>query len=337
MDEGACVFGAGVLLKHRNALAKEIEDVQEGSADTDPVHDARVASRRLRATIPLFADCLPSKKTKKWLKRLKKVTRALGDARDTDVQLAWLRKVYGRLPDPQCKPGVSRLMLRLRQKRETLQAPLSKAMQKLSESGVLDQMEAEFTPLAGQAENVYMYTPALYQHSFQNISGRLDTFLSYEEIIYQPDKVAELHQMRIAAKWLRYTMETFAPLYAEQLKPYLEAVRAVQDLLGEIHDSDVWQAFLPQFLEEERQRTIEYFGRERPFRRFIAGIQYLEQDRQLERSKLYQKFLTSWQGWQAEDLWSNLRRTIQVPFLQPHEIYPPLAAQPVDQTPPQPE
>ncbi len=337
MDEGACVFGAGVLLKHHTALAKEIEDVREGSEDTDPVHDARVASRRLRATIPLFAGCLPAKKAKKWLERIKKVTRALGDARDTDVQIEWLRKVYGRLPDPQCKPGVSRLMLRLRQKREKLQSPLSKAMRKLAESGVLDEMEERLTPLADQAEKAYIYTPALYQHSFQNISGRLDTFLSYEEIIYQPDKVAELHQMRIAAKWLRYTTETFAPLYANQLKPYLEVVRTVQDLLGEIHDSDVWQTFLPQFLEEERQRTVEYFGRERPFQRFVAGIQYLEQDRQLERSKLYQKFLNSWQYWQAENLWGNLRRTIQVPFFQPHEIYPPLAAQPTDQAPPQTE
>lgn len=337
MNEGACVFGAGVLLKHRGALAKEIGDVREGRQDTDPVHDARVASRRLRATIPLFEDCLPSKKTKKWLKRIKKVTSALGDARDTDVQLEWLKKVYSRLSDPQCKPGVSRLMLRLRQKREKLQGPLSVAMRNLAESGVLDEMEEELTPLASQAENVYIYTPALYRHSFQNISTRLEALHSYEEIIYQPDKVAELHQMRIAAKWLRYTMETFAPLYANQLKPYLEAVRNVQDLLGEIHDSDVWQAFLPQFLEEERRRTLEYFGRERPFQRFVAGIQYLEQDRRQERSKLYQKFLTGWQGWQAAELWSNLRRTIQVPFFQPHEIYPPLAAEPADHTPAQPE
>src|SRR5512146_441797 len=124
MDKGACVFGAGVLLKHRDALAKEIEDVREGSADTDPVHDARVASRRLRATIPLFEGCLPSKKVKKWLKRIKEVTRALGDARDTDVQLEWLEKYARKLPEKQYEPGVNRLILRLSQKREKLQAPL---------------------------------------------------------------------------------------------------------------------------------------------------------------------------------------------------------------------
>src|SRR6266508_2259029 len=123
LDEGACVYGAGVLLKHHHSLKKEIESVRQEGQGIDPVHDARVASRRLRATIPLFHDCLPTKMEKKWLKRIRKVTRALGDARDTDVQLEWLEKIYKKLSDPKAKPGVSRLMLRLRQKRAKLQPP----------------------------------------------------------------------------------------------------------------------------------------------------------------------------------------------------------------------
>jgi len=333
LDEGACVFGAGVLLKHRDALDKEIEAVHDGSQDTDPIHDARVASRRLRATIPLFKDCMPSKKAKKWLKRIQKVTRALGEARDTDVQLEWLGKTYLLLPERKYRPGVSRLMLRLRQKREKLQKPLAQTMEKLTSSGILDAMAAELQPVADRAQAVYIFTPALYQHSFQAISGRLETLLAYDEIVYQPEKVTELHQMRIAAKWLRYTTETFAPLYAEQLKPYLQAVRAVQDILGEIHDCDMWQAFLTQFLEEERQRTLEYFGHETYFKRVVAGIQYLERERLKERGEFYQKFVSEWQTWQAEGLWSDLRRTIQVPFLQPGDIYPPLNLQSSDQTP----
>jgi CHAD domain-containing protein len=328
LDQGACIFGAGVLLKHRQALSAEIEIIRAGGEGTDPVHDARVASRRLRATLPLFEACLPPKPSKKWLAQIKNVTSTLGEARDTDVQIEWLEKTFKQLSDQRFKPGVNRLVMRLRQKRAKLQAPVTLAMEKLIQSAILDSMSDYLTPIAAQAEAVYLYTPALYQHSFRSISQRLETLLSYDEIVLQPEKVTELHQMRIAAKWLRYTAETFAPLYADQLKPYLQAVRTAQDLLGEIHDCDVWQSFLPQFLEEERQRTLDYFGREWPFRRLVPGIQYLEQERNKDRGKLYQKFVCEWQDWQSKDLWAGLRRTIQVPFLQPGDIYPPLASRP---------
>lgn len=330
LDEGACVYGAGVLLKHLGALESEITGVRDGVQDIDPVHDARVASRRLRAAIPLFEECLPPKKSKKWLGSIRKVTGALGDARDTDVQIEWLGKFQKNLPEQSLQPGINRLMLRLRQKREKLQAPLTAAMNQLTASSLLAVMAAELRPLADRAEEIYIYTPALYQHSFQTISARLETLLSYDAIVNQPDKVTELHQMRIAAKWLRYTVETFAPLYADQLKSYLQVVRTIQDLLGEIHDCDVWQLFLPAFLEEERLRIHEYFGHERPFRRLLAGIQYLEQDRLQERGRLYAQFVTRWHAWQSEDLWNNLRRAIQVPFLQPGQVYPPLATRPPD-------
>src|SRR5512141_1839971 len=84
-DEAFCVFGACVLEKHLQALSEEVEGVRAGMEDIEFVHRARVASRRLRATLPLFAGCLPRKKTKKWLSQIRAVTRALGAARDTDV------------------------------------------------------------------------------------------------------------------------------------------------------------------------------------------------------------------------------------------------------------
>jgi hypothetical protein len=86
----------------------------------------------------------------------------------------------------------------------------------------------------------------------------------------------------------------------------------------------VWQTFLPQFIEEERQRSIEYFGRETPFKRLVAGLHYLEQERLRDRGELYLDFVKKWQSWQAENLWDSLRRSIQIPFLQPSKIYPPL-------------
>jgi CHAD domain-containing protein len=325
LDEGACAFGAGVLLKHVQALREEVAGVHAGEADIEFIHRARVASRRLRAALPLFQECLPEKKTAAWMQRIRKVTRALGLARDTDVQIDRLEKFSKKLDDVRCRPGVNRLILRLCQQRRGLDGPVKRAMAGLIESGTIEEMIERFADLAGRAASVYIYTPALYQHSFQSIHKRLEEFLAYDQIVSQPEKVSELHEMRIHAKWLRYTLENFGPLYSNELKPYLQAVRKIQENLGDIHDCDVWGQFLPQFMAEERQRGFDYYGHARTFSRLVPGLLRFQQDRQEARAELYQSFVSDWEAWQEERIWDALRGTIQVPFPQPGEVYPPLA------------
>jgi CHAD domain-containing protein len=81
-----------------------------------------VASRRLRAALPLFQTCLPEKKYASWSNKSVLVTQALGEARDTDVQLEALENFYRALPEARYRSGINRLMLRLRQKRQKLNA-----------------------------------------------------------------------------------------------------------------------------------------------------------------------------------------------------------------------
>lgn len=324
-DKATCIFGAGVLLKHLEALEKETQGIQDEQDDIEFIHRARVASRRLRAAIPLFDGCFPEKKTSRWLKRMKKVTGSLGEARDTDVQLERLGSFYKKLPDKAYRAGVARLMLRLHQQREKMQKPVVKAMENLADSGIIEKMRAQLESILPAEADAAVYSPGLYQHSYQSIERRLDEFLAYDEIVNQPEKIEELHQMRIAAKWLRYTMENFAPLYANQLKPYLANVRNSQDLLGDIHDCDVWATFLPEFIQDERAKTMEYFGTESPMEALIPGILFFEYDRREARSALYYEFTRAWKDWQEEGTWLELRRTIQVPFMDVERFYPPLA------------
>ena len=315
-SESICVYGAGVLVRHIDALAKEVEGVRSGSEDIEYIHKARVASRRLRSALPLFQSCLPRKKQKSWLKEIKAVTRALGAARDADVQIDRLAKLAADLPDKRCKPGLDRLMLRLRQTRASLQPGVDEAMQLLLHDLTLDEMRAHLQPLAERQSRVYLYTPALYQHAFGAISTCLDDFLSYESIIDQPEKIAELHAMRISAKWLRYSMENLAALYSNGLKDELQVIRKVQETLGSIHDHDVWIEFLPRFLQEERERTLSYYGNLRMFHRLVAGIEYFLQDCTETRARYYREFLGDWQRWKDKAIWQNLREQIQSPFFK---------------------
>ena len=84
------------------------------------------------------------------------------------------------------------------------------------------------------------------------ISQRLDEMLAFEPYLANPDNVYELHEMRIAAKRLRYTMEIFQDVYTlytnvgPEFGKALKAVKALQEHLGVLHDADV---LVPQLLE----------------------------------------------------------------------------------------
>lgn len=311
-DEGYCVYGAGNLIRQVQAFNQEIEGVRLAK-DIEFLHRMRVASRRLRTALAVFDACLPPKRLARWTKYLRQITQALGAARDTDVQIALLEQFYRDLPDPTYQPGVRRLLLRLRQRREKLQKKVLLDLDALETGGVLAEMQQRLEPIAARQEQTYLYTPFTYQSGFETIAAEIEKFLSYEEYIQQPERIEELHAMRIAAKHLRYTMEVFAPIYPDQLKPAMTAIRRVQEALGNIHDCDVWTISLPQFLEAETRRTQKYFGHTRQMKRVEPGVNFFLQDRQETREKTYQDFVAYWAKLKAQNTWQNLYRSLQIP------------------------
>ncbi len=321
MEESVCVFGSGALLRGARAMQEETTGVRQGG-DIEYVHRMRVASRRLRTALALFGGCLPAKKLVKWEKEVRSITRALGAARDTDVQLALLQAMMRAAPLPEQRPGLRRLALRLWQKRERMQKKVVKALNALESAQTLAQIRAAAEPLAARQGEVYIYTPGLYHLGYQSISAALDAFLAFESIIWQPEKVQELHAMRIAAKHLRYSLESFAALYPDELKPFIGVMRKAQELLGDIHDSDVWTTYLPQFREEETARIYKFYGTRAPAKRLEPGLAYFAENRARFREETYAKFLESWIEWQNDSVWDALRKTINLPFFHVERVTP---------------
>ena len=73
--------------------ARELWEHSEGvldTADIERVHDMRVATRRLRAVLEIFAACFPEKRHRTVLREVKALADALGARRDPDVQLELL-------------------------------------------------------------------------------------------------------------------------------------------------------------------------------------------------------------------------------------------------------
>ena len=308
-----CLFGARYMRTQVEVLQGEIQGALVGE-DIEHVHQMRVASRRMRNGLTLFQDCLAKKTAKAWRDEIRKITKALGNARDLDIQINLLNRCYAQGLEDRIKPGYNRLLLRLKQQRTLAQDKVNRTLGSLQEGEILDRMEKQLKAVTAGSEHVYLYTPSLYQQAFKAISSNLEEFLSYEGYIHDPENIEELHAMRIAGKHLRYTMEIFAPIYGNTLDPHIHAMKGVQDLLGEIHDNDVWIAWLPNFIEKEQARIEDYFGNKGPLKRLTPGFNHFMEDRQRVRDQEYHAFISTWENLQYENAWSVLTEIIKAPI-----------------------
>lgn len=96
--------------------AAEVFEHPEGVLDIDdiePLHDMRVATRRLRAALEVFAPCFPAKRHRKALKRVKRLADVLGERRDRDVAIEFLTGFADEAPETD-RAAIVALIERLR-------------------------------------------------------------------------------------------------------------------------------------------------------------------------------------------------------------------------------
>ena len=317
-DAEFCLHGAQTLMKYLHAMMGMLDGVRQNE-DIECLHRMRVASRRLRSLLPLFIDCLPPKQSARWRKQLRRVTRALGQARDVDVQIVCLQEALDDCSDDRQRPGLERLLLRFRQQRQAVQAPLVSTLERLASRRHISRMETALRYLLATSQ---LYAnpesgPAghTYHRSRSAILRRLQAVLAAAATIRGPQSSAELHATRITIKRLRYTLQAFAPLYPDTLNDAIHTTRRLQDVLGNLHDCDVWVDTLPQFLEAEKARTLAYFGDTEHFEALVPGVMALRDQRQQRRVNCYEEFEALWQRTRDKDVWGRLRRALDAPLL----------------------
>jgi hypothetical protein len=89
------------------------------------------------------------------------------------------------------------------------------------------------------------------------IAVRLDELYSFMPKAADPTRTVALHDMRIAAKRLRYLLELFAPQFGPYAAKAGKKVKDLQDLLGEIHDCDVTLPRVEALIEELREHDVQ--------------------------------------------------------------------------------
>jgi CHAD domain-containing protein len=296
------------ILANTQNLLQTLERIQTRH-EIEDIHDLRVASRRIRIALSVFNNFFPKRKVKTWEETIRSITRKFGKTRDLDVQIEFLESLLATVPDRQLRVGILRVHLRLVQKRKKKDRTVGKRSDDLLKNENILAMQGTMQGIV-QTNTEDGYSPDLFQLAFHTINTALDQFLYYEVFIHHPENIHELHLMRIAAKRLRYTLEVFLPIYQGKLEEFLNIMKIVQQKLGLIHDCDMWIVFIPIFMESEKQRIVRYSGRSSALKRLIPGFNFIEQNRQTERDRIYKDFIQDWQKWRTEETWLRLRELI---------------------------
>ena len=226
---------AHVVSQLASVIVHHAPGAREGLA-TEPVHQMRVALRRLRSALSLFRRVADSPELERAKRDLGGLARALGPARDWDVFLAGTGRDVGKLlPD---EAAVARLNAAARRRRRAAYAELAR---------VLDAPEFQFMLL----DLVQLAVARPWQRDTTQDRPRLVAFARHaldrklKRVLEAGDDLAplpteELHALRIRCKRLRYAAEFFAPLAAgKQSRRFLRRLAAVQERLGQLNDGSV--------------------------------------------------------------------------------------------------
>jgi CHAD domain-containing protein len=220
------------LIRQRlTALGRALPAATKG--DVISLHQARVATRRLRAALPLVAS---GRKTEKLARSFRKLTQALGPVRELDVALLILDEFEDSADVP--RPAVQRLRAAIGDERRQLHAEL----QRLLEGFDLGKLRKRAVSAARRQEGKTpkrVRDPKRAAKARDRVRQRAEQLaLSIENAagLYLPDR---LHVVRIAVKKLRYTLELEQSFTASRATARLRTLKNAQDLLGRMHDLEV--------------------------------------------------------------------------------------------------
>ena len=204
--------------------AEELFEHAEGvldTADIERVHDMRVATRRLRAVLEIFAPCFPKKRHRAVLRDVKALADALGERRDPDVHIAALERFAAAVPEAD-RPGVAELVGArcarpggrqhgARRRARALREPASTCAAALR---ALATRPPSAACMKARARSRASTPPARWPTtpSASCACGSTSCARSCPRAL-DPAEVAALHDMRIAAKRLRYILELTAPCF----------------------------------------------------------------------------------------------------------------------------
>jgi CHAD domain-containing protein len=244
-------LGLVLLRRHFRRLMLAERAIRDDQ-DPEGIHEMRVATRRMRVILQVMEGVAPAQSIRLYRRGLRRIARAAGAVRDTDVFIANIRAAADALPVEDAA-GLGPLV-------ESLQADRALAYEQLLDrldsaayatfkrdfasfiTGHHDKWHSHVRVRDMAGSTVWAYYEALRSH------------VPEESIVTLADNADELHEMRIAGKRLRYLLEMFEDVFGERVQTVIEPLMAFQDHLGTINDTSVAAAYVSSLAVEESAR-----------------------------------------------------------------------------------
>jgi hypothetical protein len=161
------------------------------------------------------------------------------------------------------------------------------------------------------------------------IDVRLNEMLSFGAYVGDPARIEEIHNLRIAAKRLRYTLEMFRFAYPKELNDLIAEVKEIQEHIGNMRDADVMIERVNQILDREVHERSERLNeiatattrgtvaqRHQRIRSAVAAPKAVRDEVALytliahragDRDDAYDQFVLAWERFEATDFPTRLR------------------------------
>jgi len=247
-DDHVAEAGRKVMRFHLARMIAREAGVRSGHGLED-VHAMRVATRRQRAAWRVFGASFRPGRTKRYRTGLRDVATRLGDVRDLDVLLEAADAYRTDLPVVEQR-ALDPLLDEWRAHRDDARLLLIRELDSEGYRSWLDDYRdfvrtegAAVLPVgATQPHRIRDTTASRVWIAYEQVRG-------YEAVLRWAD-VETLHELRIAGKWLRYTLEFVREALGGDTAALISRVTALQDHLGLLNDANVAASMARTFLVE---------------------------------------------------------------------------------------
>lgn len=227
-----------VLVRRLDAFEKHLRPALEG--DVTAVHQARVASRRLRELLPLLlseAGGPSAAEGARVSRAVRAVTRLLGPVRELDVTLGLLDELDHA--EPALAVAISEVRTLVAAEHEARRQRLQRELSRREAARLVSRLRALSE---GEPPTPMHWRERLAERTRRRAVGLHDA-VDDAGMLYDPER---LHAVRIAAKKLRYALELAGETRAAGTAALVTRLKALQDELGHLHDLQIVAGFVTQ-------------------------------------------------------------------------------------------
>ncbi len=279
----------GRILEHLFDIMQKNCDGIIADIDTEFLHDFRVAVRRARSLVGQIKNVFPADMTE-WLKTdLAFLGKSTNRLRDMDVYLLKKEQYFSRLPDD-LWDGLAPFFEHISSERNKEKQKIEHVLTDRNTQNKMDYWKQKFSKPVGTnaatAANQPVYTAA-----------RKKILKKYRQVLRLGDQIddrtpdAQLHDLRIACKKLRYLLEFFQSLFPrKKIGRFIKKVKLLQENLGDFNDFYVQQLKLREYLDNISESHAQYVRISAAIGGLITHLHQQQIEARSHFSKTWQRF-----------------------------------------------